>query len=287
MKNVAGYDVSRLVAGSLGTLGLIAEVSLKVLPRPAAEITLGFDADEAEAIARLNRWGRPLPLSASFWHGLLLLRLSGAAAAGGRPNQTGRRAGSTTTGVSGRASRPEPRAFASDIPGAAAATTTPPGAPAAGHGAAASAGGHPALSSTQRSRRRRPRAGATPLFRGWSRCDAGARGLSPPANPGLLLLHRRLKKVSTRHHFSTPAACTPNSDGPHANHLPPFNATSPPARTADAILRTCVHWALHRPARPTSCWGRTGWSPGPHLPHQGTARRPGRATRLGSTWTAA
>lgn len=83
MKNVAGYDVSRLLAGSLGTLGLIAQVTLKVLPRPVAEATLCFALDEAEAIARLNVWGgQPLPLSASFWSaGQLFLRLSGARAA--------------------------------------------------------------------------------------------------------------------------------------------------------------------------------------------------------------
>ncbi len=83
MKNVAGYDVSRLIAGSLGTLGLILEVSLKVLPRPVAEATLSFELDEAQAIRRLNEWGgQPLPLSASAWYaGVLALRLSGAEAA--------------------------------------------------------------------------------------------------------------------------------------------------------------------------------------------------------------
>ncbi|HXE40825.1 MAG TPA: glycolate oxidase subunit GlcE [Azonexus sp.] len=83
MKNVAGYDVSRLLAGSLGTLGVLAEVTLKVLPKPVAERTLVFAIDEAEAIARLNQWaGQPLPISASFWHGgSLWLRLSGARAA--------------------------------------------------------------------------------------------------------------------------------------------------------------------------------------------------------------
>ena len=83
MKNVAGYDVSRLLAGSLGTLGLIAEVTLKVLPKPVAEQTLVFDIGEGEAITRLNQWGgQPLPISASFWHeGQLRLRLSGARAA--------------------------------------------------------------------------------------------------------------------------------------------------------------------------------------------------------------
>ena len=83
MKNVAGYDVSRLLAGSLGTLGVLAEVTLKVLPRPVAEQTLVFELGESDAITRLNQWGgQPLPISASFWHqGRLWLRLSGARAA--------------------------------------------------------------------------------------------------------------------------------------------------------------------------------------------------------------
>ena len=80
MKNVAGYDVSRLLAGSLGTLGLILEVSLKVLPRPAAEQTLRFELPQEKALESLNRWaGTPLPVSASAWRdGELCLRLSGA-----------------------------------------------------------------------------------------------------------------------------------------------------------------------------------------------------------------
>ncbi len=83
MKNVAGYDVSRLIAGSLGTLGVIAEATLKVLPKPVAETTLEFACAADEAVRRLNDWGaQPLPVSASFWHeGRLWLRLSGAAAA--------------------------------------------------------------------------------------------------------------------------------------------------------------------------------------------------------------
>jgi glycolate oxidase FAD binding subunit len=83
MKNVAGYDVSRLLAGSLGTLGVILEVSLKVLPRPVAEASLRFSLSERQAITQLNEWGgRPLPISASCWQdGVLSLRLSGAQAA--------------------------------------------------------------------------------------------------------------------------------------------------------------------------------------------------------------
>lgn len=88
MKNVAGYDVSRLMAGALGTLGLLTEVSLKVLPVAPAEATLRFEMPQAEALRRLNAWGgQPLPLNASCWveeapgRGMLLLRLRGAAAA--------------------------------------------------------------------------------------------------------------------------------------------------------------------------------------------------------------
>lgn len=83
MKNVAGYDVSRLLAGSMGILGVICEVSLKVLPQPVARATLRFACDQGEALRRLNAWGgQPLPLNASAWRdGVLHLRLAGARAA--------------------------------------------------------------------------------------------------------------------------------------------------------------------------------------------------------------
>jgi glycolate oxidase FAD binding subunit len=83
MKNVAGYDVSRLLAGSLGVFGLIAEVSLKVLPKPVAECTVRQPMTQGEALRRLNEWGgQPLPVSASSWHdGVLTVRLSGARSA--------------------------------------------------------------------------------------------------------------------------------------------------------------------------------------------------------------
>ncbi|OUL99698.1 glycolate oxidase subunit GlcE [Variovorax sp. JS1663] len=87
MKNVAGYDVSRVLAGSLGALGVITEVSLKVLPVAPAEATLVFDCHQADALRLLNGWGgQPLPLNASRWsheqgRGRLWLRLRGAAAA--------------------------------------------------------------------------------------------------------------------------------------------------------------------------------------------------------------
>jgi len=83
MKNVAGYDVSRVLTGSLGTLGVICEVSLKVLPIAAGTATLRFTMDEAEALKQLNRWaGQPLPLNASaWWNDTLVVRLRGALAA--------------------------------------------------------------------------------------------------------------------------------------------------------------------------------------------------------------
>ena len=87
MKNVAGYDVSRLMVGALGTLGLIAEVSLKVLPVAPAEATLRFEMPQARALQQLQTWaGQPLPLNASAWvedGGVptLFVRLRGARAA--------------------------------------------------------------------------------------------------------------------------------------------------------------------------------------------------------------
>lgn len=83
MKNVAGYDVSRLLTGSMGTLGLLLQVSVKVLPRAVAESTRRFAMTELDALDKLNTWGgQPLPISASCWHdGVLTLRLSGAQAA--------------------------------------------------------------------------------------------------------------------------------------------------------------------------------------------------------------
>jgi len=83
MKNVAGYDVSRLLAGSMGVLGVVLEASLKVLPLPPAVATIRFEMDEASALTQLNAWGgQPLPIHASaWWSGMLVLRLAGAHAA--------------------------------------------------------------------------------------------------------------------------------------------------------------------------------------------------------------
>ncbi len=83
MKNVAGFDLSRLLAGSMGTLGLILDVTLKVMPQPVVSATMKFELDEAQALAQVNQWAaQPLPLDASaWWDGMLVLRLRGARAA--------------------------------------------------------------------------------------------------------------------------------------------------------------------------------------------------------------
>ena len=94
IKNVAGYDVSRLMAGALGTLGVITEISFKVLPRPRAETTLAFELDEA----RGDRAGEPLgrPAAAALGHGVAGRRAARAAfgrgdRGGGGAREAGRR----------------------------------------------------------------------------------------------------------------------------------------------------------------------------------------------------
>lgn len=79
MKNVAGYDLSRLMAGAQGTLGVLTEVSFKVLPKPSASASLRLEMSLEEALQRLPQWGRtPMPISAAAYHdGALHLRLEG------------------------------------------------------------------------------------------------------------------------------------------------------------------------------------------------------------------
>jgi glycolate oxidase FAD binding subunit len=201
MKNVAGYDISRLLAGSLGILGVILEVSLKVLPRPPAERTLRLALPEDKALESVNRWaGEPLPISASAWRGgALAVRLSGAPSAlqaatqriGGEPLE-GSQAERYWLGV-----REHTDAFfAGDAPlwrlslpshaprlelpgeqliewGGALRWLRTPADAAAVRAAAARAGGH-----------------AT-LFRGGDK----SRGAFAPLAPALLKLHRGLKAV--------------------------------------------------------------------------------------------
>jgi glycolate oxidase FAD binding subunit len=80
MKNVAGYDLSRLMAGAYGTLGVLLDISLKVLPRPAASITLVYECDARAAIEKMSGvLTQPYPVDAACFHGELChLRLSGS-----------------------------------------------------------------------------------------------------------------------------------------------------------------------------------------------------------------
>jgi len=80
MKNVAGYDVSRLMAGALGTLGVLLDVSLRVLPLPRAQQTQIIPMSATQALAHLAEWNRsPLPINGASYHeGLLHIRLAGA-----------------------------------------------------------------------------------------------------------------------------------------------------------------------------------------------------------------
>lgn len=88
MKNVAGYDVSRLLVGSMGMFGALTQVSVKVAPKPQEVCTLEFELDEASALALCHSWrAQPLPISATAWRatesqsGCLSVRLAGAGAA--------------------------------------------------------------------------------------------------------------------------------------------------------------------------------------------------------------
>ncbi len=83
MKNVAGFDLFRPMAGSMGTLGVILEVSLRVIPQPERETTLVIEeADEVTAIRKMNHWiGKTQLISASCWDGKQIqVRLSGSTA---------------------------------------------------------------------------------------------------------------------------------------------------------------------------------------------------------------
>lgn len=201
MKNVAGYDVSRFIAGSLGTLGVIAAATLKVLPRPVAEVTLEFTCDEADALRRLNAWGgQPLPLSASFWQdGRLRLRLSGAGAAvaaacrqlGGKEVEGGE-AWWQTVREQTHVAFAGPLLWRLSVPSPAAPLAldglraiewggglrwyATDAEPTAVRAAATAAGGHAVLYRSPES----------------LRCLEGA---FAPLSPGLLALHRRLKKA--------------------------------------------------------------------------------------------
>ncbi|WP_045532642.1 glycolate oxidase subunit GlcE [Serpentinimonas raichei] len=140
MKNVAGYDLSRLYAGSLGSLGVLAQVSLKVLPLPPAEATLRFELPQAPALQQLARWrALPLPLNASCWvrdstvagapeHLYVRLRGAAAAVAAACPQMLaeapGERLDTATCAPDWQACREQTLPFFTQPPATAAADTT-------------------------------------------------------------------------------------------------------------------------------------------------------------------
>jgi glycolate oxidase FAD binding subunit len=199
MKNVAGYDVSRLLAGSLGVFGLIAEVSLKVLPTPVAECTVQLQVNEDDALRRLNEWGgQPLPVSASSWHdGVLTVRLSGARSA--VDSARARIGGELLDDADGwwRALREHDGAFFTDA-GALWRLSLPtvapplalPGAQLIEWGGAQRWLRTDADAATVRAATSAAGGHAT-LFRGGD----GSVGVFQPLAPAVLALHRRLKNV--------------------------------------------------------------------------------------------
>lgn len=83
IKNVAGYDVSRLMTGAMGTLGILLDISIKIVPQPAHELTIKLEVDKGKAIQLMSLWAQqPMPVSASCHDGShLYFRLSGSASA--------------------------------------------------------------------------------------------------------------------------------------------------------------------------------------------------------------
>ena len=216
MKNVAGYDVSRLMAGAWGTLGLLTEVSLKVLPVAPAEATLRFECNQADALRKLHAWGgQPLPLNASCWVqdagvGTLYVRLRGAVAAveaacrmmGGTRLDTGTTAPDwaacreqTLPWFADRAQRPDHALWRLSLPPTAPVLTLPAAAQPLieWHGALrwvqapVSAGG--ALRDAARAA-----GGSATIFRAASADGTSAGGQFDLKSPALEQIHKRLKQ---------------------------------------------------------------------------------------------
>lgn len=195
MKNVAGYDVSRLMTGAMGTLGILLEVSIKVLPLPPSETTLVFEMDAGQAIETMSRWGaQPLPLSAACHDGRhLYVRLSGTETGVGAARQTlGGEAAADDMWTPLREHRLE--FFAGDAP--LWRVSVPPGTPPLdlpGSWLLDWAGAQRWLRTPAEERRVRQTAaeagGHASLFRGGDREGMVFHPLSQP----LSLLHRRLK----------------------------------------------------------------------------------------------
>ncbi|OZI19421.1 glycolate oxidase subunit GlcE [Bordetella genomosp. 9] len=209
MKNVAGYDVSRLLAGSLGIFGVLLEVSLKVLPCPVAETTLMLQATEGAALASFATWRRlPMPVSAACWipddsadDGHIRVRLSGAPPAidaarvriGGEPldeDQAQAFWSSVREQTHAFFDRSRPL-WRIAVPPATAPLRLGPTLIEWGGGQRWLSGRHDpaAIRSAAQGR-----GGHATLFRAAQRDDLPADGVFQPLSPGIAILTRRLKQ---------------------------------------------------------------------------------------------
>ena len=214
MKNVAGYDVSRLMSGSLGTLGVLLEISLKALPRPQSEMTLRLEQNAAEAIDLMNAWaGKPLPITATcLMDGVLYVRLSGAdAAVNAARAQIGGEA-LTAGDAFWRSVRDQSADFFNTIEPlwrVSMKSTTPPNVlpePQVIEWSGALrwiAGSHDAAAIRETARRA---GGHATLFRGGDK----RAGVFQPLSPALLKLHRRLKGTFDPNRILNPGRMYPD-----------------------------------------------------------------------------
>ena len=222
MKNVAGYDLSRLMVGSLGVLGLLLEVSLKVMPAPAAQITRVYGQDLEPALAALQRWaGEALPVTGSAWRdGRLHLRLAGSDEG---VAEAERRLGGEAL------SEPEADAFWRDLREQRLAffggaeplwrVSVRPSAPAAaipGTGLVEWGGALRWVRAGGQDERLRAAAkevgGHATLFRPGSDGAVPAGGVFAPLDPVLLRLHRRLKRAFDPAGLFNPGRLYPEMD---------------------------------------------------------------------------
>ncbi len=264
MKNVAGFDVSRLMTGAMGTLGVITEVSLKCLPLPRTEATLAFECSADESIRMVNEWGgQPLPLSAtSFHHGSLRVRLSGAApAVAAAAKRLGGEAVAEGEAFWARVRDHSHIFFAgtaqSQVPlWRLSVKSTAPYTDLGGEqliewgGALRWLAGGEHTDAAKLRRWARTHGGHATLFRA-TRKDVP---VFHPLDEPLATLHRNLKAVFDPHAaFSTAAVCWANHDPHplmHTQLTPEFSGTRE-GEEAQAILRSCVHCGFCTATCPT------------------------------------